>query len=152
MENGKKAKEGILALNVEPQDSIVVTVPVSKLKAKPGVEYFLNFEVTTKKADELIPAGHLIAYDQFELPIKTDKLALKNTNGPELTLSEAGGTLSVTSSKLSFVFYKKKGMGSSDKVGTQEYLPQGVGIKANFWRGSNDNEYGNGLPRRGEVR
>nr|WP_239059579.1 glycoside hydrolase family 2 TIM barrel-domain containing protein [Bacteroides sp. 224] len=151
LENGKKISEGLLALNVEPQDSVNVNIPVAKLKAKPGIEYFLNFEVTSKKAEQLVPAGHLVAYDQFELPIKAEKPALKNTNGPALYLIESNDILSVTSSKVSFVFDKKQGIVSSYKVGSQEYFAEGFGIQPNFWRGPNDNDYGHGMPKRTQV-
>lgn len=151
LENGKSIKEAVLNLSLAPQDSVIVDIPVSQLKAKPGVEYFVNFEVTTKIAEPLVPAGHLIAYDQFELPIKSEKLAYANIDGPKLSISEDGKDLDVSSSKLNFIFDKQKGIVTSYKVDGVEYFNDGFGIQPNFWRAPNDNDYGNGAPQRLQI-
>ncbi|MDR2949832.1 MAG: DUF4981 domain-containing protein [Prevotella sp.] len=151
LENGVSIKEAILPLHITPQDSAIVTIPVSQLKAKPGKEYFVNFEVITKEQEPLIPVGHLIAYDQFELPVKGEKQTYKNTSGPKLSVSESGNTLSVSSSKVNFVFDKQNGIVTSYKVDGTEYFSEGFGIQPNFWRGPTDNDYGNGAPKRLQV-
>ncbi|MFV0328974.1 MAG: glycoside hydrolase family 2 TIM barrel-domain containing protein [Dysgonomonas sp.] len=151
LENGVSIKEATLPLHITPQDSAIVTIPVSQLKAKPGKEYFVNFEVITKEQEPLIPVGHLIAYDQFELPVKGEKQTYKNTSGPKLSVSESGNTLSVSSSKVDFVFDKQNGIVTSYKVDGTEYFSEGFGIQPNFWRGSTDNDYGNGAPKRLQV-
>lgn len=151
LENGVKVQEKVLPLNVAPQDSTVVIIPVNKLKAKPGVEYFLNFEVITKQPEPLIPAGYVIAYDQFELPIKTDKRPYTNTNGPKLSISDSGSTLTISSSKVNFELNKTQGVVTSYQVDGMEYFKDGFGIQPNFWRGPTDNDYGNGAPKRLQV-
>lgn len=151
MENGKITREVVLPLQLAPQDSTIVTVPVSSLKAKPGVEYFVNFEVTTKEPEPLTPTGHVIAYDQFKLPIVAEKQAYNNTSGPKLSISETGNNLSVTSSKVNFIFDKQQGVVTSYKVDGTEYFSEGFGIQPNFWRGPTDNDYGNGAPQRLQI-
>lgn len=151
LENGISTKEAILPLKIAPQDSTTVTIPISQLRAKPGIEYFVNFEVSTKKEEALIPAGHVVAYDQFELPIKAEKLAYRNVSGPKLSVSESGSILSVSSSKVSFVFDKQKGVVTSYKVDGIEYFSEEFGIQPNFWRGPTDNDYGNGAPKRLQI-
>jgi beta-galactosidase len=151
LENGVSIKEVALPLSIAPQDSTIVTIPVSHLKAKPGVEYFVNFEAISKEAEPLVPAGHLVAYDQFELPIKGEKQAYKNTSGTKLTVSNSVNKITVSSSKLNFVFDKSKGIISSYKVDGTEYFSEGFGIQPNFWRGPNDNDYGNGAPKRLQI-
>lgn len=151
LENGISIKEAVLPLQIAPQDSTVVTIPVSKLKTKPGTEYFVNFEVTTKQQEPLVPVGHIIAYDQFELPVRAEKQAYKNTSGPKLAVSKSGNTLSVSSSKVNFVFDKQKGIVTSYKVDGNEYFTEEFGIQPNFWRGPTDNDYGNGAPKRLQI-
>ncbi|MDR2036432.1 MAG: DUF4981 domain-containing protein [Bacteroidales bacterium] len=150
MANGQKVKEAVLPLDLSPQSSQVVTIPVSSLKPKAGTEYFINFEVTAKTAEPLIPEGHIIAYDQFKLPVNADKKHF-SAKGPELKVSEAGNTLTATSSKVQFVFDKKTGVVSSYNVDGKEYFPDGFGIQPNFWRGPTDNDYGNGAPARLQI-
>lgn len=147
LKNDKVIKESILALNIAPQEKEVISLPVSTLKPEAGAEYFINFEVATKQSEPLIPVGHVIAYDQFELPIRADKKAYKSS-GPKLSISDNAGIVTISSSKVNFVFDTKQGIATSYKVEGKEYFKDGFGIQPNFWRGPTDNDYGNGAPKR----
>ncbi len=151
LKNGVRMKEAILPLELAPQKSKVVTIPVADLKPETGVEYFVNFEVKTKEQELLVPIGHIIAYDQFELPVKVDAKAYTAQNGPKLNISENDGIVSISSSKINFVLDTKKGLVTSYKVDGYEYFNEEFGIQPNFWRGPNDNDYGNGAPKRLQV-
>ena len=148
LENGKTVREGKLPLNLAPQESTVVTLPVSKLKARPGVLYLANFEVTTRRPEPLVPTGHVIAYDQFQLPLHAPKPAYKNPGGPRLIVDEAGHLITIHSSKVSLTFDKQQGILTSYAVDGHEYFAGGFGIQPNFWRGPTDNDYGNQAPSR----
>lgn len=150
-ENEKLVKQSVLSLNLEPQQEEVVTIPVSGLSKKPGIEYFLNFEVTTKEPEPLIPVGHVIAYDQFKLPITAAKCPYVNPAGPALSIDESDNRIIISSSKVNFVFNKVQGIVTSYKVNGTEYFTEQFGIQPNFWRGPTDNDYGNGAPRRLQV-
>ena len=117
---------------------------------QPGVEYFVNFSVTTTEPEPLIPTGYEIAYDQFQLPIQAEK-AIYKANGPALKTTTQGDELIVSSSKVNFVFNKNSGLVTSYKVDGTEYFKDGFGIQPNFWRAPNDNDYGNGAPKRLQV-
>lgn len=148
--NAKVVSEGKLSLDLAPQASEVVTIPVGNLKAQPGVEYFINFQVITREPEQLIPVGHVIAYDQVKVPIEADRKAY-TAKGPKLSIDTNGDVITVSSSKVNFVFNKKTGIVSSYKVGGTEYFKDGFGIQPNFWRGPNDNDYGNGAPKRLQI-
>lgn len=148
--NGKVIQSGKLNLDLAPQQSKEVTLPLSNLKAKAGVEYFVNFSVMTQKPEPLIPAGYEIAYDQFKLPIVAPTKPYQ-ASGPTLKTAKEGHLLSASSSKVQFVFDQKKGLVTSYKVDGSEYFKDGFGIQPNFWRGPTDNDYGNGTPRRLQV-
>lgn len=148
--NGKQIKTGILPLKLAPQASEIVTLPISSLKAQPGIEYFVNFNVTTMQAESSIPAGYEIAKDQFLLPINADKKVYK-ANGPKLTILEDNNLLKVESNKVNFIFDKKEGIVTSYKVDGYEYFNEGFGIQPNFWRAPTDNDYGNGAPKREQI-
>ncbi|MDR0845510.1 MAG: DUF4981 domain-containing protein [Tannerella sp.] len=150
LSNGKPLSSGTLPLKLAPQASEVVTVPVENLKPQPGVEYFVNFSVTTTQPEALVPQGYEIACDQFRLPIESEKKVYQ-TSGPKLATSTGGDLLTVSSSKVTFVFDKKAGVVSSYKVDGMEYFKDGFGLRPNFWRGPNDNDYGNGAPKRLQV-
>ncbi|GHT42755.1 beta-galactosidase [Bacteroidia bacterium] len=148
--NEKSVAQGVLKLDLKPQEYTTVTIPVSKLKAQAGVEYFLTFDVVTKEAENFLPTGYSIAHDQFVLPTKADKKAV-STGGPKLSISESGDNLAVTSSKVNFVFNKAKGVVTSYKVDGTEYFTEEFGIQPNFWRAPTDNDYGNGSPKRLQI-
>ena len=123
LSNNKTIKSGKVSLDIAPQASKEFTVPVNGLKSQPGTEYFVNFSVTTVEPEPLIPAGYEIAYDQFQLPIQAEKRIYK-ANGPALTTATSGDELTVSSSKVNFVFNKKSGLVTSYKVDGTEYFNQ----------------------------
>lgn len=151
MENGRLLKESSIAADLGPQDSLEVAVPVSSVKPKAGAEYFVNFEVSAKYSDALVPAGHIIAYDQFELPLRGEKKTYVAPNAPGLSVSESADRLTVSSPKVTFTFDKKQGLVTSYRVDGVEYFADGFGVQPNFWRAPNDNDYGNGAPKRLQI-
>ena len=154
-ENGQKISDGTLSVSLQPQASTEVAVPIGNVKTKPGAEYFINFEVIQKTAALLVPANHLVAYEQYKLPIGDEKLALvgfgTSSNQPKLNINSSDNEIRITSSDVNFVFDKKNGVVTSYKVRGTEYFDKGFGIQPNFWRAPNDNDYGNGNPHRLQV-
>lgn len=147
----KPVRTGVLDLDLGPQQSQEVTIPVGGLKAAAGDEFFINFNVTGLHDKPLVPAGHIVAYDQFELPVKGERQAFRPGKAPELIVTEDGGVITVTSPKVSFGFDGGKGVATSYKVDGKEYFDREFGIRPNFWRGPSDNDYGNGAPLRLQV-
>ncbi|MDR2917121.1 MAG: DUF4981 domain-containing protein [Tannerella sp.] len=152
MKDGKVEKEKVLSLNIKPQESQDITAFGYTTTATKGYspEYFLNFSVVTKEKDLLIPAGHEVAYEQFDLSKNLSKNDYK-AGGAKLKTSTEGDNIIVSSSKLNFVFNKKSGFVTSYKVDGTEYFNEGFGVQPNFWRGPTDNDYGNGMPMREQV-
>lgn len=149
-ENGKVIRTEKVKLNTAPQASEVVKVNMDGVSAKPGVEYFVNFDVRTTNEVLGIPANHNVAYDQFKLPFEAEKLAYAE-QGPALKFETKGNDVVISSSKVKFVFDKKSGIATSYKVNGTEYFDKGFGIQPNFWRAPNDNDYGNGGPKRMQI-
>lgn len=149
--DGKVIKQKDLKISLAPQESTIVnTYGVADVKNNTTSEYFVNFTAKTKKAEIAIPANHVVATDQFQIPVKTIASTFK-TNGPKLTFNDAKNTISVSSSKLNFNFDKKSGLVTSYTVNGTEYFKDGFGIQPNFWRAPNDNDYGNGAPKRLQI-
>ena len=151
-ENGKKVNEGTLDIDLLPQESMEVTLPMEGVTSKPGVEYFVNFKVVQKETTGLVPAGHVVAIEQFKLPITAPKTAyVEKKDYPPLQITRSENRVQVTSPVVQFIFDEKSGMVTSYQVNGQEYFDKGFGIQPNFWRGPNDNDYGNGMPSRLQV-
>ena len=148
--NGKVIRKGKTFLDIEPQSSQEFNVNLAGLQAKTGTEYFVNFWVTTTEPEILIPTGHEIASEQFRLPIEPLAIAEHKASGKTNVTTE-GDEVKVSSSKMQFVFNKKSGLVTSYKINGTEYFSGGFGIQPNFWRAPNDNDYGNGQPKREQI-
>ena len=148
--NGKVIRKGKTFLDIKPQSSQEFNVNLAGLQAKTGTEYFVNFWVTTTEPEILIPAGHEIASEQFRLPIEPLAIAEHKASG-KTNITTEGDEVKVSSSKMQFVFNKKSGLVTSYKVNGTEYFSEGFGIQPNFWRAPNDNDYGNGQPKREQI-
>ncbi|WP_414703220.1 glycoside hydrolase family 2 TIM barrel-domain containing protein [Proteiniphilum sp. UBA5280] len=151
-ENGNILSDGILQISLQPQTSTEVSVPVGNLQPKAGREYFINFEVIQKIETPLIPANHLVAIEQFKLPLTASKqIYVDKPKGPSLKINNSKDKVVVSSPVVNFVFDMKTGVATSYKVKGIEYFDKGFGIQPNFWRGPNDNDYGNGAPNRLQI-
>jgi beta-galactosidase len=151
MQNEKVVREVAVPITLAPLEKKTLSIAYPPLlKNEPKAEYFVNIEVTTKQPEPLIPAGHVIAYDQFRPAFQTEGKAYKGS-GPKLSATDRDGVVSITSANVSFVFDTKKGIATSYKVKGTEYFHEGFGIQPNFWRAPIDNDYGNGAPKRLQI-
>ena len=152
MANDKIISSQKLSLDLGPQESRELTIPaVATLQPKEGTEYFVDFLVSAVEKEPGVPLGADIAIEQFRLPVESPKPALENTKGPRLSVSAEGDLLKITSSRLSFVFDKQQGAVTSYIYKGKEYFAGGFGIRPNFWRGPNDNDYGRQQPKREQI-
>ena len=54
-------------IELEPQETKEIALRLPDVKAKPGREYFVNFNVVLKKEKPGVPVGHVVACEQFKL-------------------------------------------------------------------------------------
>ena len=67
-EDGVCLQQGTITPDVEPLSKKIITLPYSRPAIKPGCEYRLTI-TSALKADELwAQKGHVVAWDQLELP------------------------------------------------------------------------------------
>ncbi|MGM9804490.1 MAG: glycoside hydrolase family 2 TIM barrel-domain containing protein [Muribaculaceae bacterium] len=147
LEDGKVVSSGKKVMNIAPQSTAELSVPLKGMK--PGKEYLIKLSATTLQATALVPAGHEAAHELFA--ISTPAAPTVSENGPALSIDNQAGKIVVKSSRVTFCFDKDKGMATSYKVGGKEYFYDGFGLQPNFWRGPTDNDYGNGMPYRLRV-
>lgn len=149
-ENYRVIRSGKLSLDIAPQCSELLEIDVSGLSPKTGTEYFVDFCVLNMDEDPLIPLGYEVAKEQIRLPIAPLPRDFK-TDGPALICRDEGDLLSVRSSLVEFVFNKSVGVVESYRYRGTEYFKDGFGIRPNFWRAPNDNDYGSRMPLRLQV-
>jgi beta-galactosidase len=146
--NGKKIKEQTLDITLNPRESREFTIEAPE--GDDGAERFLNFEVALKTAAPLLPAGHVVAIEQFALPRQGAKKRYQ-TQGEAPVITDDNDTVALVAPGVRFVFDKKSGLATSYSVHGNEYFHDGFGIRPNFWRAPTDNDYGNGMPYRLQV-
>ncbi len=142
-ENGIAIKTGLLkAPNIKPQESRIFTLDMD-IPHKAGAEYFLNFKVLSNSEKALIKKGHIIASEQFKLPIRqsekhpkeikqkidfqqSEKDFLFRGKNFEITIKKASGNISE---------YKYKGVPLIEQ-----------GPVPCFKRATTDNDFGAKIP------
>ncbi len=147
MADGKAVKTGKLRFKTAPQESETFTIALPKMAA--DKYYTIDFETVSINGDELMPAGWVVANDQIELqqPKRTDYQA----KAGKFTVEENGEQIVVISGKNKIVYDRKAAALVSYSVNGRELLADGFGIRPNFWRAPNDNDYGNGWPKRTQM-
>lgn len=142
LEDGKVVeKGGSPTLTIEPQTSKELSLPI-RTKAKSDSEYFLNVYYKLKNEETFLPAGSLVAEEQFlwkgqykiyQHAISTDPINVKNTAG---SIKIAGRNFQVS-------FDTKKGTMNNYIFKGINYIKNGP--VPNFWRAPTDNDIGSKL-------
>ncbi len=141
--NGEQVKEGNFSVDLGPRQQKDITLPVPAMDSMEADEYFLNITATTKNATSLIPAGHVVATEQFNLGgnyfLRADST---NTN---LEITKDSTTLSFTAGNISGKFDIQRGRFTSYKSNNMQLrnLPEPY-----FWRAPTDNDFGNDMPNK----
>lgn len=141
LEDGKSIKSGKLKkIKLAPGKSTKVKIKeLRKYKFDPQKEYFINFYVHTKNATELVPAGHLIADEQFIVRKKTETAKAQITG--KIDLMESPDKLSIKGESFTISIDKISGQLISFVCDDNELILKPLDM--NFWRPLTDNDFGN---------
>ncbi|MBN1791392.1 MAG: DUF4981 domain-containing protein [Bacteroidales bacterium] len=147
-ENGVQVKTGkIPSISAQPGESRLISIDYSDLTVKPDGEYFITIRALQREKETMIPAGHVIAYEQFALSCPSKLPVNKVSTGSVNFTSDANGT-KITGDGFSVAF-DTLGWLSSYQSGGKELMI--ASLKPNFWRAPIDNDYGNGMQNRCKV-
>jgi beta-galactosidase len=142
--NGKLLKKSdIFNVDLKPGASRIITINIPYIKPVENTEYFITIYALTKTASQLVPAGHLIAYEQFELPVYKEAPVEYSTDDT-LKVSDDGEAILIAGDNFSLKISRKSGWISSYKIGDKEMLI--MPLQPEFWRAPIDNDFGNGMP------
>jgi len=143
--NGEKVKSGkFVDISLLPDEKKRVQADVN-FTAQPGTEYFLTVRAILKEDDGLVPAGTVLASEQFRLPIYVPK-AKSQAQLSALSYEQKEDQLSIKGPDFSVSFDMGKGVMTSFKTGDKELLLKGPA--PDFWRAPTDNDFGNNMPIR----
>ncbi|MBE9510775.1 MAG: DUF4981 domain-containing protein, partial [Bacteroidetes bacterium] len=148
-ENNTVAQGTLSDINILPGESKVVTIPIPKVLNKPGMEYFLNFSVTTTTEKSLVPKGYEIASEQIKLPFFKEKVKTELSTLPSLKLKENEKSLVITGENFQISFNRTTGNLKSYQFNGIELI--GKSPEPNFWRAPTDNDLGFKMQERSGV-
>ncbi len=148
MEDGVLVQEGTLPqMEILPQGQMLVDIPFRMETLKPGASYHLNLEVSVIQPEPFLPAGFVVAAEQFELPVSLPK-EMKKVAG-RLSVNDRSDDLEITAGVASVHFSRKGGVLTRYAVDGVEHIQ--APLLPNFWRAVTDNDLGNNSPVRLKV-
>jgi beta-galactosidase len=147
-QDGTVLAEGELSsLALGPGAEQEIQVPLPKIEAAAGCEYFITMSFALKTDLPWAPKGHVVAWDQFPLPFGGERPVLKDLAAlPVLTCAESPEAFTVTGRDFSVRIGKKTGAIESLAYGGCEFIASP--LVPNFWRAPTDNDRGNHMPQR----
>jgi len=141
LENGKVIRSGkLLDLDIPTRENKDVKIKLNNFTPKVNAEYFISFKFNSKNATYYAPAGHELAWDQFELPIGKQQVLddVKSAAGPKVR-KDGRGTF-VWGDGFAMEFSSLTGRLEKYYIGDELVIKQGA--QPDFWRALTDNDRG----------
>ncbi len=146
MTGGKVVESGVIVSpKVLPGKSMDFDMNISRDIVRRNTEYFLTFRAVMKENDGILPKGHILAYEQFQvnegMPVSEMVFNWlgESSSLPEFTESEI--SLIISASGVKYQIDKITGRIGSIFVNGKEMLVSGP--EPDFWRAPTDNDFGN---------
>jgi len=157
VKNGEKVNEGDFTVDVAPLSSKDIVMNVPQVKIGEREEYFLNIYGHTIKSTDLVPAGHVLAYEQLAYEGNNYFTVAKSDAAlGKLQLVKKNNKVEVNAGDVTVVFNVNKNPNQADKTGLESYARQGKNVlketvQPNFWRAPIDNDFGANIQRKLSV-
>jgi beta-galactosidase len=130
----------------KPKAEKMVMVPVDKIEAAPGSEYFLNIRASRSDEWNYVPQDHVYATAQFKLPVEGKPVLSKPDELVVLQTNTVGNKFEVSGSDMEIIFDLEKGRLDSYRYKGKELIKKAP--EPDFWRPPTDNDYGYNMDRR----
>lgn len=160
IEDGVETQNGTIAdIDVAPHQTKTFTLPYDLTQAK-GKEIFLNIDFRLKKAEPLMEAGQIVAYNQLVVKAnKCDKSCAANQAETgkvknvktKFTDKKDEQDITVSTADLTVKVNRTTGLISEYTYQGKSFLGEGGTLKPNFWRAPTDNDMGAGFQKKFKV-
>ena len=157
IEDGVETQNGTIAdIDVAPHQTKTFTLPYDLTQAK-GKEIFLNIDFRLKKAEPLMEAGQIVAYNQLVVKAnKCDKSCAANQAETgkvknvktKFTDKKGEQDITVSTANLTVKVNRTTGFISEYTYQGKSFLGEGGTLKPNFWRAPTDNDMGAGFQKK----
>jgi beta-galactosidase len=148
-ENGQVIQKGSLGtVRVGPREKMTVTIPFTKPAVTAAGEYHLKLSFALNADKPWARKGHVLAWDQFELPFQSEDAAATAALDAmgKLTVNRNPASVMITGDHFSVTFDRATGHLIGWGIGNTELMASP--LKPNFWRAPTDNDNGNGMSNR----
>lgn len=149
----------IPVLNVAPQSEELLQLDYDSSRLPVRGELLLDVAFQLRRAEAPLPAGHIIARQQFvvrERKVEAPGIASRyldnyTSNGTIHLAQEDRNFMIVEGENVRLDFDRKSGFMTRYEVGGVAYLQPGAMLKPNFWRAPTDNDFGAGVQHKNRV-
>lgn len=154
LEDGIEIANGTEAnIDVQPQETKQIQLPFTVSTAQDGKERLVNIVYRLKKAEPLMKAGQIVAYQQFMMgdwkgndittPTAQQKVMMaKEGKKAKIDNGKKSEELAVITHSIDVAWDKTTGLLKRYTVAGKQLLGQGGTLKPNFWRAVTDNDMG----------
>jgi len=144
LKNGELLSSGDFnKLEIPPNSSRGILLNIPEIENQE--HYILKLIIKNIDNSLLVPKGHIIAWEQFEI----GKYQPEFNKSVEVKLLESNKQIEILHDNSKFIINPKSGLLESILVNGNNILLSP--LKFNFWRSPTDNDLGNGMPKRCEI-
>lgn len=142
--NGIQVASGTLQnLSVAPHQGKTIKLNIPAFYKQPGTEYFLTIQALSKNAAPLVPAGFVIATEQFALPGIAATPFRDTAHYPAIQQTTSNSQVTLYNTLFAATFNKQTGW-------LQGYIINNTPVfkgplQPHFWRAATDNDIGNSM-------
>jgi beta-galactosidase len=133
-------------LSLAPGEDKQIKIPFEKPDMQPGAEYLMKISFALANDAPWAAQGHVVAWEQFEIPFDTPPPSADIAAMPPLKLQDSDAALRITGRNFELVVGKSSGAIESLKFGDKKLISEP--LIPNFWRVPIDNDIGNKMPER----
>lgn len=140
--DGKVIQEGLMDFpDIPARQTGEVILPLKAIPASQQ-EYFLKLEALTRKDAPMVPAGHIAAMEQWQLPVEKIAPKMETVSGTLQSQRSAEAITVKGENGFSISFNAQNGEMTALNYNGKNLVKEG--LQANFWRSLTDNDVANG--------
>jgi len=148
--DGREVARGSLPpIDIAPHGRKRMAIDLPPLSPESGVEYLLTVEFVTRTDRPLVPKEHVVAWEQFALPVRQSVATGDPTALPALAIVDSGQVTVVQGSRFTATFDRESGALGSLVYDGRDVIRSGP--QPNFWRAPTDNDFGSDQQLRSQV-
>lgn len=127
------------ALDIPPGGEKEFALPLPKISAEPGVEYWLNVSFVEKNDTLWASRGHEISWEQMKLPASAPAQAMARRS-EALAMEDGADAVALSGPEFNLRFDKREGVITSYRYRGINLLERGP--RPDFWRATTNNDRG----------